>query len=120
MTITTYLDENIRLFKKMKKQTSGSWEFLLSGEWSETPYHQGNVRFYYRASEDRCNWAILTEGFPKRIVVAATFDQPTGLEDACAIMLKTLKRKGGECVDLVDDSRDFDEERFWEAYRTKS
>jgi hypothetical protein len=35
-------------------------------------------------------------------------------------MLKTLKRKGGEYVDLVDDSRDFDEERFWEAYRTKS
>lgn len=116
MTIATYLDKDTTLFDHMKKHTSGSWDFLLNGQWSQSPYHQGKVEFHYRNTNDRRNWAILSIGFPKRIAVVATFDQPTELVEACSIMLKTLKRRGGEYFDCIDDTGDFDYDRFEEAY----
>jgi len=116
MTIATYVDEDTALFDQMKSKTSGAWEFLLCGEWTQSPYHQGKVEFHYRNTNSKKNWAILSLGFPKRIAVVATFDQPTVIEEACSIMLKTLKRRGGEFFDCIDETGDFEYERFEEAY----
>jgi len=116
MTIATYKDEDKTLFNQMKNQTSGTWHFLLTGEWSQSPYHQGKEEFHYRNTNSKKNWAILSLGFPKRIAVVATFDQPMELEEACSIMLKTLKRRGGEFFDCIDETGDFEYERFEEAY----
>ena len=82
MTIATYVDKDTTLFDQMKNKTSGAWEFLLSGEWSQSPYHQGKVAFHYRNTNSKKNWAILSIGFPKRIAVAATFNQLTKIEEA--------------------------------------
>ena len=41
MTIANYVDKDTTLFKHMKRNISGAWTFLLSGEWSQSPYHQG-------------------------------------------------------------------------------
>ena len=76
MTITTYKDEDKTLL------TSGTWHFLLTGEWSQSPYHQGKVAFHYRNTNDRINWAILSLGFPRRIAVVAAFNQLTKIEEA--------------------------------------
>jgi len=42
MTIATYKDEDKTLL------TSGTWHFLLTGEWSQSPYHQGKVAYKVR------------------------------------------------------------------------
>lgn len=110
------MDMDTTLFNHMKRNISGPWNFLLSGEWSQSPYHQGKVEFHYRNTKDLRNWAILSIGFPKRIAVVATFDEPTELEKACSILLKTLKRRGGEYFDCIDDTGDFDYDQFEEAY----
>jgi len=107
------------LFQQLKRKTNGSWTFLLSGEWSQTPYHQGNVKFYVRSSNSNQNWAILSSGFPKRIVVAATFKQSTSVEVASGIMLQTLRKRGGEYFDYVHDVGEIEYQEFWEAYKRK-
>ncbi len=116
MTIATYKDEDTTLFNQMKHKTAGPWHFLLTGEWSQSPYHQGKVEFLFRNTNDQKHWALLSMGFPKRIAVVATFGVPTELEEACSIMLKTLKRRGGEFFDCINETGDFEYERFEEAY----
>jgi hypothetical protein len=115
MTIATYVDEDTSLFDQMKNKTSRTWHFLLTGEWSQSPYHQGKVEFHYRNTNNLRDWAILSIGFPKRIAVVATFDQPTEIEEACSIMLKVLKIRRREFLDCIDETGDFDYERFEEA-----
>ena len=44
MTIYTYCaPDDEKEFKRLKRKTSGDWTFLVSGEWSQSSWHQGAV-----------------------------------------------------------------------------
>ena len=120
MQIATNKDPDLQLFKQLKRKTPGSWRFLLSGEWSQSPYHQGNVQFYVRSSNENKNWAILSSGFPNRIVVVAIFDQPTSVEEASGFMLQTLEKRGGEYIEFIHHMGSIDKDKFWEVYERES
>lgn len=116
MKIATYLSDDKTLFRQLKTQTTGDWRLIVSGEWSESPYHQGDLQFYARSSIDKINWGILARGFPNRIVVAASFDEPTEIEFASAIMLKVLENEGGEYIELAHQFGEIDSNLFWDTY----
>jgi hypothetical protein len=114
MTTVTYLDDDQRLFRRIKAKTAGPWTFLVSGEWSQSPHHQGDVRFFARSSEDKTCWGILESSFPKRIVVAAHFGKAIEIEGACATMLQRLRERGGEYIDFAHEFGDIDQDLFWD------
>lgn len=116
MKITTHKDDDIQAFRQMKRKTKGGWTFLMSGEWSQSPYHQGRVQFYVRKSEDNRDWAILSYGFVKRIVVVASFIHPVTVEVASGIMLHVLRKRRGEYIEFFEKFGKFDDEKFLEIY----
>lgn len=117
LNIITLLSDNQREFRRLKAKTAGDWTFLFAGEWSQSPYHQGNVCLYTRWSADKKAWAILCRGFPNRIVAVAEFEKPVELEFACSSMLRQLREQGGEYVDLVHEFGEIDHDLFWKQYR---
>jgi hypothetical protein len=116
---TCYVQQQSEQFSRIKRRTSGKWTFLMSGEWSQSPYHQGNQRFYIRNSPDKRYWALLSSGFPKRIIAVAHTPEPREIEEVTAKMMGACKRAGGDYIDLINDSGDLDARKFWNYYRTK-
>lgn len=113
---TRYVNDNAAAFKKLTRRTSGKWSFLVLGEWSQSPWHQGDLKFSIRSSEDRKYWALLSSGFPNRIVAVAHFIDGTNLETAGAQMLKALREQGGGYIDAVHEYGDIDISAFSDAY----
>jgi hypothetical protein len=115
---TWHSKEDETEFKRIRRKATGSWRFLAAGEWSQSPYHQGNMSFSYRCSPDRKYWALMAEGFPRRIVAVA---EATGLEETemvTAQMMKASKLAGGEYIDLADDwGGDIDSGKFWSCLK---
>lgn len=116
MTVATYLSEDKKLFRSLKAKTSGRWTFLVSGEWSQSPYHQGDLTFLIRRSVDKRSWTVLRSGFQKKIVAAARFDEPASIEFAGSSMLRLLREQDGEYIDYVEEFGDIDKKQFWSAY----
>ena len=50
-------------FQRIKRSKKWQWLFLASGEWSQSPYHQGNVTLYYAPIRKRLG-CIEAVGFP--------------------------------------------------------
>jgi len=72
---------------------------------SQTPYHQGNISFFTRHSEDRRYRALLRRGFPKKILAVAETEELCDFEISRAEMVRVLL-KGGmstlmECTNSV-------------------
>ena len=64
----------------------GCWIEFLSGEWSETNYNQGNVRFLISYSDDKNAWALLSvASFPSRIIAVAESSSPMTVEEVGAL-----------------------------------
>lgn len=77
-------------FHKLRGSKKWQWLFLASGEWSQSPYHQGNVTLYY-AYDSQKGWAALKQiGFPTRIVVIIRIDDFQTVEDVVAELLLEL------------------------------
>lgn len=77
-------------FHKLRRSKKWQWLFLASGEWSQSPYHQGNVTLYY-AYDSQKGWAALKQiGFPTRIVVVIRIDDFQTVEDVVAELLLEL------------------------------
>ncbi|MDA9198738.1 hypothetical protein N9O59_01690 [Schleiferiaceae bacterium] len=77
-------------FHKLRRSKKWQWLFLASGEWSQSPYHQGNVTLYY-AYDSQKGWAALKQiGFPTRIVVIIRIDDFQTVEDVVAELLLEL------------------------------
>ena len=77
-------------FHKLRRSKKWQWLFLASGEWSQSPYHQGNVTLHY-AYDSKKGWAALKQiGFPTRIVVIIKTDDFQTVEDVVAELLLEL------------------------------
>ena len=77
-------------FHRLRRSKKWQWLFLASGEWSQSPYHQGNVTLYY-AYDSNKGWAALKQiGFPTRIVVIIKTDDFQTVEDVVAELLLEL------------------------------
>ena len=50
-------------FARLKKRRSEHWDFLISGEWSESPHHEGDHRFFIASTPDHRCWALKSTGF---------------------------------------------------------
>ncbi len=72
------------------------------------------MSFSYRCSPDRKYWALMAEGFPKRIVAVAETTGSEETEMVTAQMMKASKLAGGEYIDLADGwGQDIDSGKFW-------
>ena len=102
MRIYTFLDEASRdSFERIKRKKKVRWKFLVSGEWSQSPMHHGRTSFFYSYTSDRRFWAILEQGFPKRIVAVAEVDPKCTAESVLGEMLRAVREDGGSYVDIV-------------------
>jgi hypothetical protein len=85
-------------FGRLKRKKWTAWKFLISGEWSQTPWHQGNHRFFISSTADKTWWALLNTGFPSRIVAVATETAGLTLEEIAGKMLTRIYREGGDSL----------------------
>lgn len=119
ITVVTHLDEkNERLFRRLKRKRYEDWLFLVKGEWSQSPYHHGDVMLYVAHTPDRLTWKTMTVGFGRRIVAVATLISEATTETVCAAMLQAVRDSGGDYIDLVDDYGDVDIDALWNLYRS--
>ena len=90
-------------FQRIKRSRQWQWLFLASGEWSQSPYHQGNVTLYY-AHDPKNGWAALKQiGFPIRIVVVSKTYDSQSVEEIVSELLLELWYAEGYRIEMIED-----------------
>jgi len=90
-------------FEKLRRSKKWQWLFLASGEWSQSPYHQGNVTLYY-AYDPNKGWAALKQiGFPTRIVVVLKTCDSQSIEEIVSELLLELWYAEGYRIEMIAD-----------------
>ena len=96
-------------FQRIKRSKKWQWLFLASGEWSQSPYHQGNVTLYYAYDPEK-GWAALKQiGFPTRIVVIIKTDNFQTVEEVVSELLLELWYAEDYRVEMIADYDDAEE-----------
>ena len=96
-------------FEKLRRSKKWQWLFLASGEWSQSPYHQGNVTLYY-AYDPKKGWAALKQiGFPTRIVVVLRTYDSQSVEEIVSELLLELWYSEGYRIEMIADYDDAEE-----------
>lgn len=89
-------------FNKLRKTRWLPFLYLASGEWSQSPYHQGNIIFDYTTNKRGDRIALLRRSFPRTIVCIAELTQGESIVEAIGKMMFHLWENGGDYIDLVD------------------
>jgi len=90
-------------FEKLRRSKKWQWLFLASGEWSQSPYHQGNVTLYY-AYDPNKGWDALKQiGFPTRIVVVLKTCDSQSIEEIVSELLLELWYAEGYRIEMIAD-----------------
>lgn len=96
-------------FHRLRRSKKWQWLFLASGEWSQSPYHQGNVTLYY-AYDSNKGWAALKQiGFPTRIVVVFKTNGFQTVEEVVSELLLELWYAEGYRVEMIANYEDAEE-----------
>lgn len=96
-------------FHRIRRSKKWQWLFLASGEWSQSPYHQGNVTLYY-AYDSKQGWAALKQiGFPTRIVVIIRTDDFQTVEDVVSELLLELWYAEDYRIEMIADYNEAEE-----------
>ena len=96
-------------FERLRRSKKWQWLFLASGEWSQSPYHQGNVTLYY-AHDPKKGWAALKQiGFPTRIVAIIKTDKAQTVEVVVSELLLELWHAEGYRIEMIADYDDAEE-----------
>jgi hypothetical protein len=96
-------------FQRIRRSRKWQWLFLAAGEWSQSPYHQGNVTLYY-AYDSNKGWAALKQiGFPTRIVVIIKTDDFLTTEEIVAELLLELWYAEGYRIEMIANYNDAEE-----------
>jgi hypothetical protein len=104
----------------LSSKQRGRWIELLSGEWSETNYNQGNVKFMISHSDDKKAWALLSVApFPSRIIAVADSSSPMTVEEVGALMLRRVQEAGGPYCEFLHENGDIDIDRLWSIFSFK-
>lgn len=114
--VTAYDNGAADEFARLRKKRWFSRDFVVAGEWSESPFHQGKEKFAVGATADRKFWALLNVSFPTRIVAVAEVDQDVSVEEIAAEMMRAVEEKGGPYIEGVHDWGEIDAEAFLEFY----
>ena len=121
--LITFLDGDQREeFARLAANKFGDLTWLVSGEWSQTPWHQGDVEFGFRRCEEHGVWALLqlsdsVDEWNRVVVVAEPLPGHT-TEQIVAGMMRELRLQHGPYVDLVDrcNEDDVDFDAIWDEY----
>ena len=96
-------------FQRIKRSKKWQWLFLASGEWSQSPCHQGNVTLYYAYDPEK-GWAALKQiGFPTRIVVIIKTNNFPTVEEVVSELLLELWYAEGYRIEMIADYNDAEE-----------
>jgi hypothetical protein len=115
--IYTYVcEKDAEEFARLKKQKWGQWDFLVSGEWSQSPYHQGNHRFFIASTPDHGYWALKSTGFPTRIIAIARVQGDLCLEKIAGQMMRAVADLDGDCIEMVHKFGNIDRGLLWDTY----
>lgn len=87
-------------FRKIKRRGQWKWDFLVSGEWYETMYHQGNMTLYLAIDRKKGLAALMEHSFPKRIAAGVAFSPERSDEDIASELLIARRQAGGVRVDF--------------------
>ena len=87
-------------FRKIKRRGQWKWDFLVSGEWYETMYHQGNMGLYLAIDRKKGLAALMEHSFPKRIAAVVAFSPERSDEDIASELLIARRQAGGVRVDF--------------------
>jgi len=114
--ILTYLqDADARQFARLKRRKWVGWKFLVRGEWSQSPFHQGYTSFFVTRSKDKTCWALLEQTFPRRIVAIAQTCADLSLEEISAAMMHKLASQGGPFIESPHEHGDINSKKLWAA-----
>jgi hypothetical protein len=108
--------DSIGEFARLKRK-KWHWSFLASGEWSQSPYHQGNLTLEFAVSKDGSHVAILENGFPRRILAISRKQPDEGLEPVLSRLLFYIRHRLDIYMGSPDSRTDkvnFD--KVWEGY----
>jgi len=116
---TVYNQSYRDTFERLKRRSKGVWQFLASGEWSQSPYHQGSHTFHIRHDPKQYYWSLLSIGFPNRVIAVAHTPETQQLEAVAVAMLRAIREDDGDYIDILDSTGEFDRDGFWKSYRAK-
>lgn len=103
-------------FARLRRKRWVSRDFVVAGEWSESPFHQGKEKFAVGATADQKFWALLNVSFPTRIVAVAEVDRDVSVEEIAAELMWAVEEKCGPYIDGVHDYGEVDAEAFLKFY----
>ena len=117
LIILTYLqDADAMQFARLKRKKWGKWKLLVRGEWSQSPFHQGCTSFFATRSKDKSCWALLEQGFPRRIVAIAQTCADLSLEEISAAMMHKLASQGGPLIESPYEYGDINSKELWAVF----
>lgn len=102
--------------KVKKKSKWGQWDFLISGEWSESPHHQGDHRFFIASTPDHRYWALKSIRFPTRIIAIAQVNGDVCLKKIAGQMMRAVADQDGDYIDMIHDMRNMNLDLLWDTH----
>jgi hypothetical protein len=114
--VTAYDEGAGNELARLRRKKWYSWDFVVAGEWSESPFHEGKEKFGVRATADQRFWSLVNVSFPTRIVAVAEVDREVSVEEIAAEMMSAVKEKGGPYIDGVHDYGEIDADAFLRFY----
>lgn len=114
--VTAYDNGTEEEFARLRRKKWHSWHFVVAGEWSESPSHEGKEKFGVRATADGRFWSLLSISFPTRIVAVAEVDHGISIEEAAGELMAAVYVKGGPYVDGIRDYGVIDPAALWKHF----
>jgi len=96
-----YVPGDPEFLRLKRRRIWESWKFLVSGEWSESPYHQGNHSFFYSISKDGQFMRILHQAFPPTILVIGRRGPQEELGSMATRLLQEINDVFGYYIEFV-------------------
>ncbi len=106
MRIFTAESKDEQAFNVIKKSKWTTWKLLISGEYSDSPFHFGKLSFYFAETEDKRFSAILYKGtiLPfKRIVAVAEVIDTSQKEIIAGAMMRQIREELGLYITYPED-----------------
>jgi hypothetical protein len=105
---SVFLPKDPEFAKLKRKRIWDDWGLLVSGEWSQSPYHYGKHRFLYSVSKDQGYMRILHMSFPPTILVIGLRLHNEDLAQLATRLLNEIKAEYGYYIDMAYDGGDLD------------